>query len=259
MQPQEGSKLTADSNSRYEFELFSGTVVSCKSDALAPGNNPVIAAARALGLWKKQPVAAVHEFVLQAPDGTSRTFRAGTETADVPGQVGERLTVVCSPTRGKSKLKRLILSTSPPGTKPGQPLAATNHRTGAVLPLLPPPTSSTQAGLPGWVLPAAVLLAGGDAASGLIDPLLPAAIVTGVTVIAGSTLAGNTLLLPKLKQLPTNAVKLETMRQELLGKHSGLSSKVDATLQVSVSPGPLVATLPPIRPWSTKAAIVVCM
>eukprot|EP00967_Tisochrysis_lutea_P154305 scaffold306224_cov15-Tisochrysis_lutea.AAC.1 len=46
--------------------------------------------------------------------------------------------------------------------------------------LLPPPVSSTQQGvLPGWVLPAAVLLSGGDAASSLIDPSMPLMLAAG--------------------------------------------------------------------------------
>lgn len=45
-------------------------------------------------------------------------------------------------------------------------------------------------------------------------------------------MAGNTLLLPKLKQLPNNAVKLESIRQQLLAQHAGLNRKVQATMQV---------------------------
>lgn len=235
--PQEGSKVVADAASRYEFELYSGSVVSCKSEALAPSGSPLAALSRALGLNKRPPAAAVHELVLQAPDGTSRTFRVGTATADVPGQKGERLTIVSAPSRGSSsKLRRLLLSTSPPGTKPGQAMAATNHATGAVLQLLEPPQATTTTSIPSWVLPVAVVLAGGDAASGLINPALPAALAVGAAALAGSAVAGNTLLLPRLKQLPPNAVKLESMRQELLAKHSGLEGKVNATLQVRPAP-----------------------
>lgn len=34
---------------------------------------------------------------MQAPDGTSRTFRVATPSADVPAQKGERVTFVCAP------------------------------------------------------------------------------------------------------------------------------------------------------------------
>jgi len=46
--------------------------------------------------------------------------------------------------------------------------------------LLPPPLSNTQQGiLPSWVMPAALLLSGGDAASSLIDPSLPLMLAAG--------------------------------------------------------------------------------
>jgi hypothetical protein len=51
------------------------------------------------------------------------------------------------------------------------------------------------------VLPAVVLAAGGDAASSLIDPNLPLLIAAGAASVTGSVVAGNTLLIPKLKQV----------------------------------------------------------
>ena len=59
-------------------------------------------------------------------------------------------------------------------------------RAGDTWQLLRPPSS--QAGLPSWWLPAAVLLAGSDAASALIDPALPAVIAMGVAATATSGL-----------------------------------------------------------------------
>lgn len=222
----------SDSNSRYEFELFSGTVTSTSSEAQQPASNPILAAARAVGLLRKPPVAAVHELVVQAPNGNSRTFRVGTGTADVPAQKGQRVTVVCSPGSGVNKLKRLMLSTSPPGTQPGEPLLVSNHTTSTELLLLRPPKPGTQTGVPGWVLPTAVLLAGGDAASGLVDPALPLLITGGVAFAVSSAVASNTLVVPNLKKLPVNAVKLESIRQQLLGQHAKLDSKVKVTMQV---------------------------
>lgn len=236
VQPQEGFKLVSDSNSRYEFELFSGTVTSCSSEALQVQSNPLLAAARAVGLLRNSAVAAVHELVVQAPSGGSRTFRVGTSTADVPAEQGQRITVVCSPNAGVNKQRRLLLSTSPPGTQPGEPLLISNHTIGIELLLLRPPRPGTQLGVPGWVLPAAVLLAGGDAAAGLVDPALPMLIAGGVAFAAGSALAGNSLLVPNLKKLPVNAVKLESIRQQLLGQHAKLDNKVKATLQVRERP-----------------------
>ena len=57
------------------------------------------------------------------------TRRFGTETADVPGQQGERVTVVCSPSAGKSR-RPAVLSAAPPGTRTGQPMTLSNHVTG---------------------------------------------------------------------------------------------------------------------------------
>ncbi len=198
-----------------------------------PSGNPLLAAARAVGLWRSPPVGAIHELTVQAPDGTSRTFRAGTESANVPGQVGERVTVVSAPGRGVSKQQRLIpLSTAPPGVRACEPLAVCNHGTGEQLPLLRPPVSGSAAGMPGWLLPAVVVLAGSDAASALIDPSLPALIAAGAVAVVGSGVAGRQLVVPKLKQLPERSVRVEAVRQQLLAQHAGLASKVKATLQV---------------------------
>jgi len=48
---------------------------------------PEFEAARTANLWRKQPLASVHQMVVRAPDGQARTFRFGTESADVPAQV----------------------------------------------------------------------------------------------------------------------------------------------------------------------------
>jgi hypothetical protein len=260
VQPQEGSRVVADSNTRYEFELFSGTVTSCSSEALAASSNPLVAAARLVGLWRRPPVAAVHELVVRSPSGASRTFRVGTGTADVPAAVGERVTLVCAPTRGANKLQRLVLSTSPPGTRPGEAMLVSNHATGGELPLLRPPVPGAQAGggAPGWLLPAAVLLAGGDAASGLVDPALPLVISGALASVAVSAIASNTLLVPSLKKLPVKAVKLESIRQQLLAQHASLESKVKTTMQVGWWMGVALAPLScpalhpnPLPAWCT--------
>jgi len=231
VQPQEGCKFVADAFSRYEYEVFSGRVVTIKSEALQISAGILFALLRGIGILKKPPPAAVHEFVVQAPDGTSRTFRVATPTADVPAQKDERITMVCAPGPGsakssKRKRQQGLLDSSPPDTKPGEALTATNHKTGVVTQLLRPPLSGTQTALPGWVLPAIVVLAGGDAASTLIDPALPALIAGSVVTVVGSGVAGNQLLLPRLKQLPEKALGVEYVRQRLLGQYAQLASKV---------------------------------
>jgi hypothetical protein len=230
VQPQEGAKVVADAESRYEFELFSGSVTSCSSEAQQPAANWAVAAARAVGLWRSPPVAAVHTWVVRAPDGASRTYRAATATADVPAAVGERVTVVSAPERGRSKQRRLLLTTSAPGVRPGEPMSCVNHKTGAALPLGRPPRPGDAAGVPGWVLPAVVLLAGSDMASGMLNPALPTLIAGAAAAAATSAVAGQALLLPRLKQLPSGAVKVEGFRQALLAQHAGLGKKVGAVL-----------------------------
>ena len=78
------------------------------------------------------------------------------------------MSVVCSPdpaAPGSGQQSRAgLLGSAPPFTKPGQPLVMTNHALGQETPLQPPPSSA--AGLPGWVVPAALLLSASDAASG---------------------------------------------------------------------------------------------
>lgn len=49
-----------------------------KSEALDAGQGWLLSAARAVGLWRKPPLAALHELVVQSPDGRSRTFRCAT-------------------------------------------------------------------------------------------------------------------------------------------------------------------------------------
>lgn len=76
LQPYRSSSKALLPSGRYE--LFSGQVISVKSEAVDSGQGWLLAAARAVGLWRKLPTAALHELVVQSPDGRSRTFRCGT-------------------------------------------------------------------------------------------------------------------------------------------------------------------------------------
>ncbi len=190
--------------------------------------NPLFMLARAVGLQKSGAVAAVHTLSVQAPDGTSRTFRCATETSNVPAQTSERVTFVSSPFKNSSKGKRAIFSATPPGRLPGEAMQATNHQTGVVTPLLRPPASGAQASpIPGWVLPAVVLLAGSDAASSLIDPALPAMIAAGSAAALGTVVTTTTVIVPRLKQLSDKDVSLEYVRQQLLGQYALLADKCE--------------------------------
>jgi len=232
VQPQEGFKLVADAYSKYEYEVFSGTVITCTSEALNPQDgNILLTIARAVGLLRKPAAKAVHSLAVKAPDGTSRTFRVATENAGVPALVNDRVTFVCSPAKNSNKGRRGLLTASPPGTAPGEPMQATNHKTGVVTSLLRPPTPGAQSGIPSWYLPAAVIFAGSDMASSLLDPSLPALIAAGAAFTMGSAVAGNTVLLPRLKQFTDKEVSLEYMRQRLLGQYSSLAGKLESVTQ----------------------------
>ena len=80
-------QVAACASSRYEFEVFSGEVMRVDSEALVQEQSLLLAAARTANLWRKSPLASVHQMVVRAPDGQARTFRFGTESADVPAQV----------------------------------------------------------------------------------------------------------------------------------------------------------------------------
>lgn len=84
VQPQEGKRVVACAESRYEFEVFSGTVVGKpESEALNAGENFL----KKLIGFGKGTCQATHQMVVRTPDGVSRTFRFGTASSDVPAQV----------------------------------------------------------------------------------------------------------------------------------------------------------------------------
>lgn len=215
---------------RYEYELFSGRVVSTASDSLVTeANNLLQAAARRAGFLRRPAAGAVHTAVVETPSGLQRTFRFGTVTPDVPAKVGDRVTLVCSPQRA-ALAQRVLFTAAPPGTKPGEPLSLSNHTTRTVAQLLRPPAPGT-GGLPTWLLPAAVTFVASDAASSLIDPVLPYLIAGAAATTAAVTVAGATVVLPKLKQLPERAVAVQVMRQKLLGQHVVLERRVAQLVQ----------------------------
>ena len=66
----------------------------------------------------------------------------------MPGQQGDRVTVVCSPAAGRSR-RAAVLSAAPPGMRPGEPMTLSNHVTGVPAAGLPhaAPSSSTHLAL----------------------------------------------------------------------------------------------------------------
>ncbi|PSC68405.1 SET domain-containing [Micractinium conductrix] len=244
VQPQEGVKTVADSFSRYEYELFSGRVASAASESLVSDQNWLLAAARRVGLLKRPAVAAVHTLLVETPAGQQRTFRLGTATADVPAKLGDRITVVCAPQRTSSPLAaRRLLGTAPHGTKPEEPLSVSNHTTRGDTPALRAPAAAAAGGLPSWAVPAAVLLAGGDAASALIDPALPLIVAGAVAGTLATGVAGNSLLLPRLKQLPERVLEVPAARQKLLAQHTDLELRINELVEGSVEDVLMLARL----------------
>jgi len=232
VQPDEGQRVVADSESRYEFELFSGHVTKVTSEALNAQQSVLLAVLRAVGAWKSPPVAAVHEMIVQTPGGKSRAFRFATSTADQPAFEGQRATLVCSPSPDAQTRRQGLLSTAPPGTKPGEPLSVCNHSApGAPTTALLRPPDSTTSLLPAWAPTAAILLAGSEAASYLVDPSIPLLLGAGVATVGASVVAGNALLLPELKRLPEPAVRVEEMRQRLLRQHLGVSGRLQGVVK----------------------------
>lgn len=142
------------------------------------------------------------------------------------------MTLICSP-QTPTISQRRILSASPPGTKPGEALLVSNHTTKSATPLLRPPNPASE-GLPRWALPVVLTLAASDAASSLIDPALPLLIAGGIAVTAASAVAGSSVLVPKLKQLPERIVEIQATRQKLLGQHTGLEKRINELVDESV-------------------------
>lgn len=231
VQPQEGVKSVADSYTKYEYELFSGTVTNVSSESLVnEGNrsNPLLMVLRQSGILKAPVVGAVHTAVVQTPGGQQRTFRFGTMTADVPAKFGDRVTVVCSPSAPKFSPRRLFLNSSPPGTVPGEPLSLSNHTTRAAsVALLRPPPSTGVQGIPSWVLPAIIVVTATDAATALVDPVMPYVVAGVLAATAASTVAGTSVVLPKLKQLPERLLEVQATRQKLLAQHTVLERRME--------------------------------
>ena len=244
VQPQEGLKRAACATCRYDFELFSGTVRNITSSAITADDGPVAVVARAAtSLFGQQPASAVHELDVVTPDGVARTFRVGTPGPDVPAGVGQRVTVACAAPDsldnlvGVARSKRdrglvgKLIPARPPRTAGGEPLEVTNHTTETVNRLVRPPAVpgvGAAAAANNWVPTLVMLTIAGEGASALIDPALPALLLSGATAVTVASAVANSVVVPRLAQLPAGALSLESMRQELLQQHAALSARATA-------------------------------
>lgn len=225
MQPQERSKNVPDSVSKYEYEVFSGVVTKSESESLVAS----------MSWWKhalgarlgKLAASAVHDITIEMPGGQQRTLRYGTLYSEAPCKVGDRVSVVCSPERTSRQDLRYQgpLAPSPPGSRPGEPLSITNHTIDKTTQLLRPPKIDESV-IPAWAISAFIVVVGADAASSLVDPILPYLVAGAVMSTAMTAAIGTNVVLPALKQLPEKSLSVQQMKQKFLKDHVSLSQKI---------------------------------
>lgn len=148
-------------------------------------------------------VTVALDFQVQTPSGTARTHRFATETAELPAQEGERVTIAsAAPSDVYRQVGPFKFTPKSPNLYPGEPMSLTNHKDGRESLLLRPPSKEGDKSLqPAFLIPLLAVLATGDAASGMIDPSLPQLLsVAAVTSLAvGATV--NSFVLPQLNQV----------------------------------------------------------
>ncbi|KAK9145488.1 hypothetical protein Sjap_005391 [Stephania japonica] len=235
-QPQHGIQVASCSKCRYQYELFSGDIVSIDSEEISMDIPVWERGLRFLQVMKQSIPAAVHSVVVQTPSGTARTHRFATKTVELPAQEGERVTIsLAAPSNVYREVGPLRFNTRSPGFKPGEPLGLTNHINGRESQLLRAPVKNGSVSLlnPAILFPVLALLATGDVASGIIDPSLPKAIsiaaVASVTI--GTTL--NSVVLPQLNRLPQSTADVIAIKQQLLSQYDMLQTRIKDLREVA--------------------------
>ncbi|XP_034673425.1 uncharacterized protein LOC117904770 isoform X2 [Vitis riparia] len=230
-QPQHGIQIVSCSKCRYQYELVSGDIASIESEEISMD---VPAWKRGLGflqlqIMKESIPAAVHSIVVQTPSGMARTHRFATKTVDLPAQEGERVTIaLAAPSNVYREIGPFKVSPKAPNFYPGEPMCLTNHKDGRESLLVRAPRKDGSSSLlnPSILFPLLVVLAAGDAASGIIDPSLPQFLsVAAVGSLAvGTTL--NTLVFPQMNRLPQRTVDTIAIKQQLLSQYDMLQSRI---------------------------------
>lgn len=170
----------------------------------------------------------MHSIVVQTPSGTARTHRFATETAELPAQEGERVTIAsAAPSNVYRQVGPFKFISKAPNFYPGEPMSLTKHKDGRESILLRPPSKDGDKILqPSFLIPLLAILATGDAASGVIDPSLPQllSVATVTSLAIGATV--NSFVLPKLNQLPERTVDVVGIKQQLLSQYDVLQRRI---------------------------------
>ncbi|GLT78089.1 hypothetical protein SLA2020_496350 [Shorea laevis] len=228
-QPQHGIQIVSCAKCRYQYELFSGNVVSVDSEEISMEIPAWKRGLKSLQIIKESIPAAVHSIVVQTPSGVARTQRFASETVDLPAQEGERVTLAsAAPSNVYREVGPFRFSPKAPNFYPGEPMCLTNHNDGRESLLLRAPAKDGNTSLlnPSFLIPLVIVLAAGDAASGIIDPNLPQLLPV---VAIGSLACGaalNTVVFPQLNQLPQRSVDVIAIRQQLLSQYDVFQSRI---------------------------------
>jgi len=223
VKPHLGSETVSCASCRYDFDLFSGTVARSESESIE-GKPALLSGVLSLIGLGKNP-SSVHSLDVQAPDGTmARTFKFATSDSSIPAAVGDRVTVIASTTERPD----VMLQPRPPGWKKGQAKALFHHRRKDVTELLRVPDQKDS--VLSWVVPAAVLFAGGDVASGLFNPDLPVLILSGTVGVTAAALISRGIVLPQLAKLPAGSLTSTEFRQQFLEQYCAIRGSLDELL-----------------------------
>ncbi|CAO2163672.1 unnamed protein product [Urochloa humidicola] len=228
-QPQDGTQVVSCSECRYQYELFSGDIMSIESEEVSMDISALEKALRFINIRKDGLPAAVHSIVIRAPSGTARTHRFATQTVELPAQEGERVTIsLATPPNVYREMGPLKIAARSQGFKPGEPMCLTNHINGQVSKLLRAPSKNKGSFFlsPYLLVGALALLASGDAASAFIDPSLPRLITATAVASAAVGTTLNQVVLPEIQKLPQKAVEIVAVRQQLLSQYDILQSRL---------------------------------
>ncbi|CAA0314465.1 unnamed protein product [Arabidopsis thaliana] len=227
-QPQHGVQIVSCANCRYQYELFSGDITSIDSEELGKDIPLWEKGLRLIQIKKNKITSSVHSIVVQTPSGTARTHRFATETAELPAQEGERVTIAsAAPSNVYRQVGPFKFISKAPNFYPGEPMSLTKHKDGRESILLRPPSKDGDKILqPSFLIPLLAILATGDAASGVIDPSLPQllSVATVTSLAIGATV--NSFVLPKLNQLPERTVDVVGIKQQLLSQYDVLQRRI---------------------------------